>query len=534
MAKASVVTNEQAEVDRWVLEPMYWARRFSGKDFDPWSGQEALWAAYARLLNAKLKRLERVPMTPEEEADAQKMGISVMAGQGLGKERTISAMGLHYLLCLQAYAPKVVCTAPAGTTLHSTLWPEFGKVMAQSETFSALFEKQSRRIYLKSDKRRGEFSYIEPRTIQQNSNPDEQGVVLAGIHAIGVLYLVTEASDVPPAVFKPLEGGLTDPLSMIILIFNPTRMDGFAADSHGRNRQDWVCLNWSGRTLKAEKEATPERFSWFNAQAQDVLDRKFGKDSDFVRVRVDGLPPRKSSDSLIHFDAVMASRDRVNVRLTNDPLCVFIDVGGEGDDPSCVTALRGPDVIWQHLYKRKEPTELAELVATRLSEELSNLPDGAQYAVGVDSIGLGRGVYSNLLLIHQIRNLYKLDVSESPLAATRFHRMRDQVLWELREGFIDQRAIVLGSEWDHEDWDELLGELTTIKWAEVSGKIKVQGKGGSSGIPGVKPLLKSPNRLDSLAGAWWLYQHYCSRMPDEPRFRRRRMQRRPVRSWKAA
>lgn len=522
------------EIDRWIQDPLYWARQVMGEGFDPWSGQEALWRAYGRILNAKLKRLQigAGSLTPEERADADKMGISVMAGHGLGKERTVAGIALHYLTVLKGYQPKVVCTAPAGPTLHSTLWPELGKVIAGSPVLRELVEKQANRIYLKEDRRRGEFMRIEPRTIQVNSNPDEQGVVLAGIHATGVLYVITEASGVPEPVFKPIEGGLTDPLSLIVMIFNPTRRAGFAYDSHTVNRARWVCVQWDGRALKQEKAEQPGRFAWFNERAQDALIEKYGPESDTVRIRVYGMPPNQSADTLIPYEAALEATGRV-VRLEAwDPVCVFVDVGGDGEDPSVVTVLRGPRVMRQVCLRKQDTVQVADAVAGVIAAEAMSVEPGVQVAVGVDTIGLGRGVYDQLWHVHQVRGLYRLDVSEQPMAPERFHRLRDQVWWELREGLVEQRELSLLSEGlGGRELEELVAELTTIRWAEVGGKIKVQGKGSASGIPHVRPLAKSPNRGDSLAGAWWLYRHAVSRVPVG--MRRLRLARRRVVSWKA-
>lgn len=525
---------QQAEMARWVQEPLYWATRFGGADFDPWSGQVALWEAYGAVVNAKLKRYQGAALTEEEQALASKMGISVMAGQGLGKERCLSLMLLHYVHVLQAYQPKGVVTAPAGPTLYSTLWPEFEKVIAGSPVLKALFTKNSKRIYLTEDETKGNFLRIEPRTIQQNSSPDDQAVTLAGIHALGVFYGVTEASGVQEAVFKPLQGGLTDPLSLIVLIFNPTRRTGFAADSQGVNRRDWVCLQWSGRTLKAEKQATPGRFAWFNAEAQDILIRKFGADSDFVRVRVDGLPPKQASDTLIGYEDAMAATERVIETHPGDPLAIAVDVAGaDGGDASVVLTLRGPLLVGLQSWQNKKTTELAELVAAQVRTEVLGLEPDTQIVVGVDVIGIGRGVYEMLTDVQKVSGVSGIDVSELPLDPSRFHRLRDQIYWELREAFVDTRRISLrmvNAQGEVVVDDELIGQLTSIKWAEVHGKIKVQGKGSSSGIPGCPPLASSPDKLDALAIAWFLYAHRCSRMPASLR-RQRRVQRAPV-SWK--
>lgn len=516
---------EKQEVSRWVTEPLYWAKKVSGEGFDPWSGQERLWEAYGAVLNAKLKRYQGVGMTEGERELAGKMGISVMAGQGLGKERSVALMGLHYLSVLKVFQPKIVCTAPAGPTLFSTLWPEFGKVLSGSELLSGMCEKQAHRIYLREDGRKGEFTRIEPRTIQQNSSPDEQGVTLAGIHALGVLYVVTEASEVPEAVFKPLQGGLTDPLSMIVLIFNPTRRTGFAAESQTVHRRDWVCLQWSGRSLKAEKVEQPGRFAWFNAEAQDILIRKFGEDSDFVRVRVDGLPPKQASDTLIGFEDVMAATERVVETLPGDPLSIAVDVAGAtGGDKSIVLSLRGPVVVGLTEFQDKNTVQLGDVVASQVKTEAMSLPPEVQIVVGVDTIGIGRGVFAHLTDVQMCSHVSGIDVSESPIDPTRFHRLRDQMWWELREAFVELRTIKIPKD------DELIGQLTSIKWAEVKGKIKIQGKGSESGIPGVKPLRSSPDKADALAMAWFLYLHRCSRMPAH--LRRSRRERRRVFSWK--
>ena len=529
--------NAQTEMRRWVQEPLYWAKKVSGEGFDPWSGQVQLWEAYGQVLNAKLKRYQGATLTEAEQVLAGKMGISVMAGQGLGKERTLALMLLHYLFVLSVYQVKGVVTAPAGPTLFSTLWPEFEKVIRSSPVLAASFEKNAKRIYLTEDGAKGNFCRIEPRTIQANSSSDDQAVTLAGIHALGVFYGVTEASGVPEAVFKPLQGGLTDPLSLIVLIFNPTRRTGFAADSQAAHRRDWVCLQWSGRTLKAEKQAEPGRFGWFNAEAQDILIRKFGTDSDFVRVRVDGLPPRQASDTLIGYEDVLAATERVVETHDGDPVEIAVDVAGaDGGDQSIVLTLRGPRLVSLVSWQNKKTYELAELVASQVKTEVMNLPAGTQVVVGVDSIGMGRGVFENLADVQRVPSVSGVDVSEQALDPTRFHRLRDQLYWELREAFVETRTISLRLV-DPRDPDrivlddELIGQLTSIKWAEVGGKIKIQGKGSSSGIPNCPPLATSPDKMDALAIAWFLYRHRCSRMPASQR-RLRSHRARPV-SWRA-
>jgi hypothetical protein len=239
----------------------------------------------------------------------------------------------------------------------------------------------------------------------------------------------------------------------------------------------------------------------------------------------------------------MEALNRAVEPLETDPLCIFADIGGEGSgghaDPSIITILRGPRLIRQIELMGRDTTQLSDAIADVTNTELANLPADAQFAVGVDVIGIGRGVFDQLVNVQRLRNVYRLDVSTEALNPQEYHRMRDQVWWELREGFMSTKEISLPMPDGHlvkkDDLDELIGELTSIKWAEVvtghSGKIKVQGKGNSSGIPGVKPLARSPNRGDSLCGAWWLYKHAVSRIPPKHQ-RQRRVRQRPA-NWKA-
>jgi phage terminase large subunit len=524
---ATITARQQAEAQRWITEPIYWARKFGGASFDPWSGQEQFWVEYGKVLNAKIKKWKGVPMTEEERRYARKIGISIMAGQGVGKGATISLAGLHYLFALQSVRPKAVCTAPAGPQLQSSLWPEFGAWLQRNPMLGEIFEKIANRIFLKEDADRGTVSRIEPRTVQPNANPEEQKVVLAGVHATGVLYLIDEASGVPEAVFEPVEGGLTDPLSMVIVIFNPTKRNGFAAETHRKNREMWVCLHWDGEDLRKEKLEHPGRFAWFNEDIQLELKRKYGEDSDFYRVRVRGLPPNQSSNTLISYESVMDALERRQIVLPGDPLVIPVDVAGAGAqaDESIVGTLRGNTLTKLKAFKFHDTTALGDAVAGHLKNELMGLEPGQQYAVGVDVIGMGRGVYDHLVNVQQIRRCFGIDVSEKALDPLRFPRLRDQVGWELREAFMEEKSICLNLTDERGQPyvdDELVGQLTSIQWGEVNGKIKVQGKGESSGIPGVKPLAVSPDRFDTLAMGHWLLKHYCSTMPLAARLQRRR------------
>lgn len=511
---------ELKELQRWILDPLYWAEKFLSTPDKPYIAskqQRDGWEAYRRILTAKYKRAKGAPMTEQEKSDARKIGVSIMSGHGTGKDAFSAAVGLHFQMT--QIEPKVIVTAPAGPQLFTVIWPEFGKWINRSPYLKELFEKDTNKVYLKE--RGGTEYFIKPRTIQPNAGPDEQGEVLAGTHSYSVMFICDEASDIPQPTFKPIEGGMTDPVSIVVMIFNPTKRNGFAIESHTKNREDWLCLQWDAEALREEKLANPSAFFWFDEQAQERLARKYGRDSDFYRVRVRGLPPKAAPDVLIPFDWVMRAVDRAKagsyMELPNDPLTIGVDVGGGGEDPTVLQALKGHLVL--------EPVEINEVDSVKIGYKVEALvrehleSHEQQSAVGVDVIGIGRGVHSYLDQIARVRNLHAINVSEQSSDDTRFHRLRDELWWMAREAFERDEVVFQLTADGHvpPETDALIGELTTIKFEEKSGKIKVEGK------PELKKRgIASPNRADAFIMARYLAMRFISHMPERARREPRR------------
>lgn len=518
--------SQQTELHRWILDPLYWAKKFlsaPGKPYRPSTQQVEGWECYRRILTAKLKRAQGAALSAQEAVDARKIGLSIMSGHGTGKDAFAAAVGLHFQMTQRE--PKVIVTAPAGPQLFTVIWPEFGKWINRSEWLKQVVEKDAGKVYMKD--RGSSTFFIKPRTIQPNASPEEQAEVLAGTHSYSVLYICDEASGIPEAVFRPIEGGLTDPVAMVLMIFNPTQRTGFAIDSQVRNREDWMCIHWDAEALREEKLADPEAFFWFDEQAQERLAKKYGRESDFYRVRVRGLPPAAPPGVLIPWDWVMRaverSRNETVVPLPTDPLVIGVDVGGGGEDPSIVMPRKGPFVLDVLEFNEIDTTKIGYRVEGAIREHL--LSDVEQVAVGVDVIGVGRGVYSYLTETARLVGVHPINVAEQPSESERFFRLRDQLWWQAREAF-EQDRVVLPTQDGRitPEVDGLIAELTTIKYSDEKGKIKVEGK------PELKRRgLPSPNKADAFCITQHLANRYVSRMP--PAFRRER--RRPLVShWK--
>jgi phage terminase large subunit len=487
------------KVKEWAFSPLTFVREVWGEE--PTFQQEAALKDWGLLIRAKVKSAKGAELTDEEKPYKDKLGMSIQSGQDSGKSHFAAWIGLHGLFCFPHSKTRV--TAPAGPQIESVLWPEFHKLWRQAEMLKQNIEHRATKIYMKEGG--GSEWFIEPRTIQKNSSPEEQAEVLGGLHERYMTIIVDEASGVPDAVFRPLEGGLGGVCNLILMIFNPTQSHGYAIDSQSKFRKYWVCHHWDCEELAKTNPVFAPHMQADHAR----LAEKYGKDSNFYRIRVKGLPPLAAPDVLIPWDWVMDAMHREAEVDPLEPLTIGVDVGGQGDDKTVIIPGRGHVIIPHsptmpfYEVQGMDTTQIAWKVEGCIRELLTD--EQGQYAVAIDSIGLGAGVFSHLSRIANLRNLYDVNVAEVPSQEERYHRLRDELWWNLREAF-EKRLISLPMD------DELLGELTNIHWREENGKIRIESK---------KELRKrgvaSPNKADALCLREFARRYCISRVPRRAR-----------------
>lgn len=480
----------------WAFNPYQFVRDM-WPAITPTFQQEAALRDWGMLIRAKVKNAKGSVVSDQEKPYINKLGMSIQSGQDEGKSCMASWIGLHTLVCFPYSKTRV--TAPAGPQIDSVLWPEFHKWIRQSDFLKQYIEHRATKVYMKEAE--GKEWFIEPRTIQKNSSPEEQAEVLGGLHENYMTIIADEASGVPDAVFRPLEGGLGGICNLILMIFNPTQSHGYAIDSQSKYRKYWVCHHWDGEELaKTCPVFAP------NMQADHArIAEKYGRESNYYRIRVRGLPPLAAPDVLIPWDWAMDATTRDSILDPREPLTIGVDVGGQGDDKTVIVAGRGHVIV---PYSPSMPffevqgmdtTEIAWKVEGCLSTTLAD--EEGQYAVAIDVIGLGAGVESHLRRITKLKNLHAVNVAEVPSEQDRFHRLRDELWWNVRESF-EQRLPCFPLD------DELIAELTNIHWREENGKIRVESK---------KELRKrgvaSPNKADAFCLRDYARRYCISRLP---------------------
>jgi hypothetical protein len=72
---------------------------------------------------------------------------------------------------------------------------------------------------------------------------------------------------------------------------------------------------------------------------------EYGEDSDFVRVRVRGLPPRAGDLQFIDSERVYEAQQRTPTTLSDEPLVVGLDIARGGGDNNYFCFRRGLDAV---------------------------------------------------------------------------------------------------------------------------------------------------------------------------------------------
>lgn len=187
--------------------------------------------------------------------------------------------------------------------------------------------------------------------MQAQTCAEENADSFQGQHAktSSSVYIFDEDSNVPQSIHTAAEGGTVHGEAMWFVFGNPTRREGAFYDiCFGTKLQTWL-----KHTLGPSKD-TPNpagfrrwdaRYTEFKNQAQiDEWVDEYGADSDFVRVRVNGLPPNFGDIQFIPQEWIDAAVKRVPGRVMHDePIIAGCDLSWGGDDASTIRFRCGMD-----------------------------------------------------------------------------------------------------------------------------------------------------------------------------------------------
>mgnify|MGYP001558282761 CR=1 FL=1 len=250
--------------------------------------------------------------------------MAVSSGHGVGK----SAMSAWLVNWLMSTRPQAIGTVSANSfpQLETKTWASIQKWTQWSIT-GHWFTSTGMRLYHPAHK----ASYF----VAPQSCKEENSEAFAGQHNITStsFYIFDESSSIPDAIFGVANGGLTDGEPMIFLFGNPTRSTGlFYRACFGSERNRWESV------VVDSRESAFTNKDEFQKWIDD-----YGLDSDYVRVRVRGLPPRASDAQFIDADRIAGAQAREVVVPEDEPLVAGFDVARGGGDHCVLRYRRGLD-----------------------------------------------------------------------------------------------------------------------------------------------------------------------------------------------
>jgi hypothetical protein len=451
--------------------------------------------------------------------------VTIRSAHGVGKTWVASAALLWWLY---GHQPSLVLsTAPTARQVESLLWAEVNRLWRR-----AGIPLPGRCLQTKLE------AGLDQTALGLTTTEPER---FAGWHNENILVIVDEASGVPDTLFEVVQGTLTTAHARLLLIGNPTRADGYFAESH--RRAGWHKLkisafdtpNFEGSGVRSQgsgrdndepalagpdpRPLTPDPClpcPWL-VTPQWVEDRKaeWGEESDPFRVRVLGEFPRASDDALIELAWVEAAeqqgsgargqgsgtdKDEAALAgpdprpLTPDP-CVFgVDVARYGSCETVIAVRAGDALVGVQHWRGTDLMHTCGRVVQRCRERRPQ-------RVVIDAVGLGAGLVDRLLELQRegeaaLREVQIVAFSSGARAlnAERYGSRRDEAYWELRERYREGRIAhvsLAGA-------SALTGQLTALRYRFTSrGQVEIESKDELRGRG-----LASPDQADAVALAF--------------------------------
>lgn len=310
-----------------------------------------------------------LPVLPIREA--------ISSGHGIGKS-ALFAWICDWLMSTRRNAKGTV-TANTNEQLEKKTWAAIRHWTSLCLT-AHWFEINSQIMYRKGA--RASWFCAPQSCAEENSE------AFAGQHEKGSssFYLFDEASAIPPKIWEVAEGGLTDGEPFLIAAGNPTRNTGkFHEAVFGARRDRWTSHIIDSRDCKFANKALI---------AEWIED--YGEDSDFVKVRVRGLPPSADESQFIELERIQGAQRRIVETLNDEPLVAGVDVSGGGSAWTVCRFRRGLNARFPPIRISGEKSRDRNHIVSVLSERLNDHSPGRKIAAMFIDTAFGAAVAERL------------------------------------------------------------------------------------------------------------------------------------------
>jgi phage terminase large subunit len=409
--------------------------------------------------------------------------VAIRSGQGVGKTSIEAIIILWYLVCFPN--AKVICTAPTMQQLNDVLWAEVAKWLNASK-IKKILKWTKTKVYMIGNEERW---FATARTATKPEN-------MQGFHEDYMLFVVDEASGIDDNIMEAILGTLTGEHNKIIMMANPTKTSGIFFDAFHKDRSDWKTRKVSSLDSSRTNKKNIAR-----------LIRRYGPESDVVRVRVYGDFPLGEPNAWISLSAVEAAinrelpeeyelisskEQRYNIP-SHAPIDLGLDVARFGDDETVLATRLGTICL---PLKSFQGQDLMKTVGMAMKEanKLHDVYPGHTIRIKLDDTGVGGGVTDRLreiiyeediewLSVHPINFASKGNQDYDGIISLMYGKFKDDFL----------ESIILPND------DDLMGQLSIRRYSLTSkGKVLIERKKEMK-----KRGLPSPDRAEAVVMAFY-------------------------------
>jgi len=413
--------------------------------------------------------------------------VAVKSGQGVGKTSAEAVALLWFLTCFPY--PRVVATAPTKQQLHDVLWSEISKWQERSPLLKVILKWTKTYIYMTGYEKRW---FATARTATKPEN-------MQGFHEDNMLFIVDEASGVADPIMEAILGTLSGKNNKLLMCGNPTRTSGTFFDAFNLDMVIYKCHTvsslYSSRTSKENITS---------------LIRKYGEDSNVVRVRVKGLFPKQEDDVFIVHEIVEQCGSRMyelDEKHFLPYIILGVDVARYGNDETVIYRNARGKLEMVRNHRGQDLMKTTGDIVAEYKKTIKEFPDYKGYIyVNIDDTGLGGGVTDRLIEVKREQKLYRLvvitinaaerietDTKEGKEAAEHYNNLVTH-MWAVLRDLLKNKEIEIMEE------QETFAQLVVRKYFMASnGKIELESKKEMK-----KRNIPSPDRADALALATYL------------------------------
>ena len=304
--------------------------------------------------------------------------VTVRSGQGVGKTALEAVLALWFM-ATRPFA-RVVATAPTRQQLHDVLWSEIEKWRSKSPLLSTILKWTKTYVYMVGFEKRW-FAVARTATKPEN---------MQGFHEDNMLFIVDEASGVAEPIMEAILGTLSGPGNKLLMCGNPTQTSGTFYDSHTADLAMYRAHKISSRDCART-----------NKEMIAAMERKYGRDSNFIRVRVDGEFPLQDDDVFLPMSALDRSIHSDWTLTKPVKIDISCDVARFGDDKTVIAYKVNEKVTIYDKVNGRDLMRTADKIVELGIELIRKYKYKGSIIIRIDDSGVGGGVTDRLRQIKE-------------------------------------------------------------------------------------------------------------------------------------